>query len=265
VPVTTPPPKGSLSNLGLSYVVECDPGAEHMLVRPLDMSALSEFQYADDMAIYALPGEGLLPFEGSGIDTTWVMELPELANPNGLDDLVDIVVTFHLQAQYSAVRRARLADQPAPPIRRSALVSAKRLQEQEFTSFLTSPTHELTFDLKDGILPDQTMDRTINNVAIFFAGRDLPDISGTLEGTGLGTSGFTTADGMAYSNMVPQGVAAPATASTLNTLVTGPPGSLAPNRQWKVTVKEANNAGLVWDDLEDVILGIEYEAAAPTG
>jgi hypothetical protein len=39
----------------------------------------------EDMWVYDLPDETLLPFEGSGIETAWELTLSPIGNANGFD------------------------------------------------------------------------------------------------------------------------------------------------------------------------------------
>jgi len=48
------------------------------------------------MAIYRIPDESLMPFEGSGIDTLWFLELPAAANPDALESLADIYTSHSI-------------------------------------------------------------------------------------------------------------------------------------------------------------------------
>ncbi len=94
VPTVQAAPHGMLSNPGLSVVQGEALDEWHDVVRPPDVLPLSEFRLRDDMAVYEMPSEALLPFEGSGIDTLWMLELPPDANPAGLATLADVCITF---------------------------------------------------------------------------------------------------------------------------------------------------------------------------
>ena len=48
--------------------------------------------------MFGLPGESLMQFEGSGYETDWRLHFEMLANPKGLANLTDVLVTFDMNA-----------------------------------------------------------------------------------------------------------------------------------------------------------------------
>src|SRR5205823_7069851 len=103
------------------------------LVRPNQSLPLSEFQLEKDMAVYGLPNETLLTFEGSSIETFWELGFPKAANLSGLDGLVDVLLTFDLFCEYAPDRYE--ADLLALPTseRKWLLVSAAEHQPAALT------------------------------------------------------------------------------------------------------------------------------------
>jgi hypothetical protein len=84
LPGTVVPVRGILTNSGFS-LLRRSPGATRVpLLRFADAYPVSEFRLRSDLALYGLPGEQLLPFEGAAFTTTWTLELPKTANPVGL-------------------------------------------------------------------------------------------------------------------------------------------------------------------------------------
>ena len=116
------PVRGVLRNQGVSV---SDPdGTVQVSVRPSEGLPISEFQLRDDGAVYGLPDETLLTFEGSCFETFWDVVCPLAANP-GLDGLFDVVFTFDLQADYDPTRYAADLAAMLKTTRRWLLMSAR--------------------------------------------------------------------------------------------------------------------------------------------
>jgi hypothetical protein len=263
VPVTEAPPHGLLTNPGVSGVEEAAPGEWHTVVREPDTLPLSDFRLRDDMAIYQLPGETLMPFEGSGVDTLWKLEFPAAANPAGLATLADISLSFHLEARFSSQRRAALSQAAPEILTRSALFSAKQLFPQSLKTFVEGGDQDaLTFAVGDDLLPAGEGSRKVTNVAVFFIGKDLPEITGELTSEDVPTgASFTTAGALAHSNHVPQGAGLAAPAADLDPLATG---NVA--QTWTLSVAAGDNPTLGdRKTISDVILGIEYTTELDSG
>jgi len=107
-----PPTQGiraTLSNGGLSRVVTADPGYPTLIVRqdpqlaaytaPVGSTGVFEIDAQPDL---------LSPFEGTGVDTAWSLELPRAGNPFDFDSLMDVVLTLDYTAQFSADLRERV-------------------------------------------------------------------------------------------------------------------------------------------------------------
>ena len=75
-------------------------GTSIMSVRFPDAKPLSEFSLRKDMAVFGMPDESLMTFEGSGFESFWGLQFPATANPFGLDSLLDVQMTFDLTAFY---------------------------------------------------------------------------------------------------------------------------------------------------------------------
>lgn len=119
------PHRGLFSNQGVSLVSRDKPGSEHTLVRYPDALPLSEFRMREDMWVFDLPQETLLPFEGSGIETIWELMLSKVGNANGFDSMIDLLITFDMRASYSALlEKQHIAALPTTT-NRSLLLSAK--------------------------------------------------------------------------------------------------------------------------------------------
>lgn len=257
LPVTEPPPRGLLTNPGISHVEGAKIGDTHTSVRPPDVLPLSEFTLKDDMAVYQLPGETLMPFEGSGIDTLWILEFPAAANPAGLAALADICITFNLQARFSPSRKTDLAKAGPPTLTRTALFSAKQLFPESLKKFVTGGDQDtLEFTITQRLLPTTEKERKVTNVAVFFLGKDLPEVTATLASDDVPSGAKLTTDGgLAHSNHVPPPASIPTPAAALDPLATG-----TPEQKWILTIAAADNPNLDRKAISNVILGIEYTA-----
>jgi len=260
LPVTEPIPRGVLSNPGISRVEGAKLNKWHYLVRPPDVFPLSEFSLKEDRVIYNLPGEALMPFEGSGIDTLWLLEFPAVANPTGLKNLADLCITFHIQAQFNLNKKVSLLqkwtkDSPLT-LTRSLLFSAKQIFPESFKAFISGGDKDkLRFTITDKMLPVSEKDRKVTNVAIFIAGENLPEITGTLASEDPPKSAkFKTDGGLAHSNNVPPPAVIQAPKTALDKLCKG-----KPEQEWQLTIKAADNPKLKnRKDISDIVLGIEY-------
>jgi hypothetical protein len=250
-------PRGLLTNLGLSMVSRAD-GSMHALLRQPDALPLSEFRLADDMAVYGLPDEALLAFEGSGIETLWELTLPALANDLSLDDLADIELTFDVRAHYSRQLHTVHVQSMPTSVRRLTFFSARAFAGTDLDA-LQDPSQSavtVTFDVPDiGRLPRLESNRTLRNVVLLIPGSNGLDIDATFSAEGSQPVQVSLANGIAYSNAEPltePGSQTPP--SPLNALAGG-----AVDRSFQLAITKNGNAQAL-ASVKDVLLGIEYTA-----
>lgn len=196
------PPRGMFRNLGVSEVTRDDSLKPNLLLRFPDALPLSEFRLQDDLFVYGLPGETLLQFEGSGIETAWELELPAGANPQGLRNLSDVIITFDMNASYSQALAGKLAALPPGPVAR-ALMLAASVQDSAGLANLRVGTGvaRIRFDLRAVALPAQEKNRKLANLAILAIGKTEKTYNTTLRAAASGTSAsFQIKDGLALSN-----------------------------------------------------------------
>jgi hypothetical protein len=107
-----PPSQGiraSLVNNGLTRVVTSDPGFPTVVIRQdPEMVALTSPTSSTGVFELDMQSEMLLPFEGSGVDGSWFLDLPRAANPIDFDSLVDVNLTIEYTARYSPELRERV-------------------------------------------------------------------------------------------------------------------------------------------------------------
>jgi len=89
----------TLSNPGVSRVIVGPPFAEpKVLLRQPEAVSLTAARDASGLFAVDLADDMLLPFEGSGVETTWTLELPLAANRFRFDGLVDVLLTLRYTA-----------------------------------------------------------------------------------------------------------------------------------------------------------------------
>ncbi|MGH7082557.1 MAG: hypothetical protein ACREFV_08825, partial [Acetobacteraceae bacterium] len=200
-----PPPRGILRNLGASTVSREDAAPPKRLVRFPDALPLSEFRLHQDLWVYGLPGEALLQFEGSGIETDWELEFPMATNPKGFRSLADVLITCDMNATYSQALAARTAEAPPVPVARSIVLAASVWDPAGLASLRAEgEPARIRFDLAKLALPLAEQNRAVANLALLAVGATKLVYSATLDAEGSGVpAAFDVTDGLALSNAGP--------------------------------------------------------------
>ena len=104
--------RATVTNGGLSRVDTAQPGFPTVILRqdpqsvvltsPMNATGIFELDAQSDL---------LFPFEGSGVDTTWLLELPPAGNPFDFDTIFDVVMTIEYTARHSSELRDRVVKQ----------------------------------------------------------------------------------------------------------------------------------------------------------
>ncbi|MGH7079106.1 MAG: hypothetical protein ACREFU_13545, partial [Acetobacteraceae bacterium] len=166
-----PPPRGILRNLGASTVSREDAAPPKRLVRFPDALPLSEFRLHQDLWVYGLPGETLLRFEGSGIETDWELEFPVATNPKGFRSLADVLITCDMNATYSQALAAHTAEAPPVPVARSIALAASVWDPAGLASLRAEgEPARIRFDLAKLALPLAERNRVVANLALLAVG-----------------------------------------------------------------------------------------------
>ncbi len=252
----TSPVRGLLINQGISI---SHPGLpdEHVIVRPAEALPISEFKLQNDMAIYSLPDETLLAFEGSAVETFWEIILPAAANPAGYDGIADVLLTLDLWAQYSPDLYARqLADAPNW-VRRWIVVSGKQYQPDAIID-LAGAANVATIDFDMGALklPAREANRKLKNVAVCFVSPAPLAATAQFSATQPAMDvAVAFKNGVAMSNIPP----------TVNDLVPLPLplnvlADVAADQRFRLTIDKTQNPGIDFSGVTDVVLAVEYAA-----
>ncbi|WP_435010720.1 hypothetical protein P12x_001999 [Tundrisphaera lichenicola] len=251
------PLRGSLLNRGVSISRPGRPG-EHVLVRPSESMPLSEFRLQDDLAVYGLPNETLLTFEGSSIETFWELGFPKAANSSGLGGLLDVLLTFDLFCEFAPESyEADLAALPTSE-RKWILVSAARYQPTSVAALAGAAANvDVVFDLRGlRLLPRQEKSRKIKNVAAFLVTPDILDFTAKLVATSPTISvPAAFQESFVTSNILPNASAPLLPPSPLNAFE-----GLDPDQIFTLAISKPANPGVDFQHVSDVVLAIEYEA-----
>lgn len=115
-----PPSEGihaTLSNSGLSRVMVGPPFDQPRVIQRLPESvAISAANNGTGLFELRLDDPILLPFEGSGVETTWTLEMPKGANRFDYETLMDILFTVRYTAMEDLTYRDKVVKQLAKTI-----------------------------------------------------------------------------------------------------------------------------------------------------
>lgn len=250
------PHKGMLSNHGISVVSRND-GSLHRLARYPDALPLSEFNIRGDMLVYDLPDETLLPFEGSGIETTWELSLSRLGDATSLEDLTDVLITFDMRASYSATLDAKHKAELPAALKKSVLISGRAQNPGAVTKFKQNGGL-LTLIFSPELAANNSVEkmRTVTFLALMLSGVEHSPVNASLTAETDGvTAVFDLTDGIALSNAGFLAAANGGVTLPLNDLT-----SISADQQFILTIDAGANAGVDFSKMYDVQLVVEYEA-----
>ncbi len=249
-------PRGIVTNQGVSLVTRSE-GQEGMLLRPPEGLPISEFRLAQDMAVYGLPNEALMTFEGSGVETFWEITFPRATDTQGLVDLADVEITVDARAQYSPLLADAHAAQAPASVKRFALFAAHGLDPDALEK-LADPTVSsvpVLFDLAAVKLPDHEENRKVSNIVIFAPGIDKGVSLAATLASGSKNVPVVLEDGLALSNDSSFMVGQAPPPEALNAFV----GS-AVAQAFTLTIDKNANSAVDLTAVKDIVLGVEYSA-----
>ena len=250
------PVRGLLINQGISISHPGQPN-EHVIVRPAEALPISEFKLQNDMAVYSLPDETLLTFEGSAVETFWEIHLPLAVNAGGYNGIADVLLTLDLWAQYSPdLYDKQLANMPKT-VRRWVLMSGKQYQPSAITDLAGAPNNvAVAFNVSALRLPAREKNRKLKNIAVFFVSPAPIDGVAKLSATSPATTvSITFKKGIAMSNIPPTADEAVPPPMPLNVLA-----DVAAEQRFTLSIVKSNNPGVDFSGVSDVVLAVEYQA-----
>ena len=209
------------------------------------------------MAVYSLPDETLLTFEGSAVETFWEINLPTAANTFGYEGIADVLLTLDLRAQYSPeLYTKQLANMPKS-VRRWIVISGKQIQPDAIKD-LAGAANPVTidFDVSALRLPARETKRLLKNVALFFVSPAPLDAGAQFSATQPATNvNITFKQGIAMSNL-PAAITDPVPPPLpLNALA-----DFAADQRFALTIDKNQNPGVDFSGVSDVVLAVEYAA-----
>jgi hypothetical protein len=250
------PHKGMLSNHGISMVTRSD-GSSHRLARYPDALPLSEFNMRGDMWVYDLPGETLLPFEGSGIETAWELSLSRLGDAASLENLTDVLITFDMRASYSLMLDAKHKAEWPATLKKSVLISGRAQNPGEITRF-KKDGDVLSLTFRPALAANNSIEkmRTVSFLALMLSGviESPVSTSMTADTDGL-TAAFDLTDGIVLSNAGFLAAANGGVPLALNALT-----GISFDQPFTLTIDAGANAGVDFSNMYDVQMFVEYEA-----
>jgi len=251
------PHRGLLANQGVSVLTRGTLNSAHTLVRYPDVLPLSEFRMREDMWVFDLPDETLLPFEGSGIETVWELMLPKAGNVNSFESITDVMITFDMRASYSAsLRTQQLAALPASA-NRSVLVSANTMNPGVLADFrVNGGLVSLDFDLAKATFNANEVARTTINVVLMAVGLKNTPFDATFSSMNPAQSEvFTFEKGVALSNAGALADGNGGVPLPLNTFT-----GIDTNQTFRLEIDANANPGVDFTQLTEVMLLAEYQA-----
>ena len=251
------PHRGLFSNQGVSLVTRDKLGTVHTLVRYPDALPLSEFRMRNDMWVFDLPDETLLPFEGSGIETVWELMLSKIGNANGFDSMTDLLITFDMRASYSAfLEKQHIAALPNAA-NRSLLVSANVMNPGALAKFRKhGGKTTLSFDLAKVARNASEIARKTLNFVLVAVGVDNAPFTATFSSANPAKSeAITFEKGVALSNAGALADGNGGVPLPLNKFA-----GLDVDQTFKLLIDANANVASDFTHLSEVLLLAEYEA-----
>ncbi|CAH1203560.1 hypothetical protein PAECIP111893_01998 [Paenibacillus plantiphilus] len=117
--------RGTLTNGGVSRYRTADINALKIRIQPKETLLLSEYRLREDSFIFPADGRTLKIFEGAGVASSWVLDIPRATNDLDYYSIADIRVTFYYHANYDETLaegvKAQLATLAAANLRQRSL------------------------------------------------------------------------------------------------------------------------------------------------
>ncbi|MFC0541848.1 Tc toxin subunit A-related protein [Kutzneria chonburiensis] len=225
--------------------VRHDPGVV-ALTSPLNASGVFELDAQSDM---------LLPFESSGVDTTWELQLPQAANPFDFATIVDALITIDYTALYDDGYRDQVTTRLNADRDRGAdcvFSLARDFPDQwyDLNNPPDSTARSVTITLRGIDFPFAIDGLATASIAVRLAGDD--PVPATVVSLHRGAAGgdATTADGIAS---VRRG----------NAAAWNPLCGSSPTGDWVLSFGADARALFASGGLDDIVLVISWTGQAP--
>jgi len=228
-------------------VVRADPGVV-ALTSPISASGVFELDAQSDL---------LLPFEGSGVDTVWELQLPRAANPFDYSSIVDVLITIDYTARYDDGYRHQVVTRLNADRERGAdgVFSLARDFPDAWYD-LNNPAdpaaRSVTLTLRDVDFPAGTEALTTAAVAVQLSGAGPDPVPATTVSVHHGGAGgaATTTGGVASTRR--------GTAAAWTGLI-----GTTPVGDWQLALGEDARALFESGTLDDVVLVVSWSGRSP--
>jgi hypothetical protein len=260
--------RATLSNAGISRVVipSGDGFDTVTLLRGFEQVAFTmPVDATGQFATDAQP-DLLNAFEGSGVDTRWVLDLPRPANPINFDSVADVLVTFEYTALYSSVWRAAvLAALPARQPAERVFSLRFEFPDAWYDLFNAEPPAapiEARFTVTRADFPANLERLRMTNLVLqvrfknAVARLDIASLTFTpTGGAGIAGAAATLDDSGVVSTRRANGGAWLAIVN----------GAIAvePVGEWRLRLSDAARASFATDAIDDILFSVSFEGTPP--
>jgi hypothetical protein len=255
-----PPSRGiraTLSSNGISRVtVPCEAGFTDIVLRhDPTLVALTSPVNATGTFDLDMQAEMLLPFEGSGVDTAWRLELPRAANPFDFSSIADVLITLEYTALSDVGYRGQVVDRLNGSRTRGAdcVFSLVRDRSDDwYTLNNPDPTlgRRVVLSLRDAEFPPNLQGLTTTAVTLrLVSATAVPATAVTLQRGVIGGAA-TTADGIAGTRLG-------------NADAWRPLCESSPVGDWQLSFGPEANSLFASGSLEDILLVVGWSGQAP--
>jgi hypothetical protein len=266
----TPPNVGiraTLSNAGVSRVVIPDGDGFSTVTLQRGFEQVSFTVPVDATGQFATDAQPEFrnTFEGSGLETLWLFDLPRPANPIDFGSVADILITFEYTALFSsALRESVIAKLPARPTGERVFSMRYEFPDAWYDLFNAQPPAapiEASFTVTASDFPPNLDDINMTNLVlqVRFAGAVVPIHIDALSFTPA--SGGPPLDG-GGTQLDPDGVAS-TRRSNGNGWLRIVNGSIAPSGDWRLRFSAAALPQFTTDVIEDILFAVSFDGRAP--
>lgn len=258
--------RATLSSSGLSRVVVGGQTYQTVTVqRDPEVVALTSPTNATGVFDLDPQSDLLLPFEGTGVDTTWEFRMPKAANPFDFSTIADVQITIDFAAFDSAdYRKQVIQSLPSSISAQCAYSFRQQFADQWYdlnNPLQTATPMVVTFTTEQTDFPPNLADLRIQQVTLFFALAD-------------GVSPFEVSSvGLTYGEQGGAGIVGGG-ATTINDVISTRNGNgsswlpmigMAPTGSWTLDLTADPNiqSHLGNEDVSDILFVITYTGRTP--
>ncbi len=254
-----PPGRGlraTLASYGISRVTTNNSGVftQVLLRRDPGVIALTSAVDATGVFMTDLQPEMLLPFEGSGVDTTWDLTLPRAGNPFDFSTISDVLLTIDYTALFDPNYQARIVRElnADRTVRGDQVFSLARDFPDQWYDLNNPPLtsgRNARITLSEADFPINSGTLSLANIAVRLSGK------GATSGVSIGLShGGTSATATTDSTSI---------ASTRGSAASWVPFETTPLGEWQLSFDPTTEHLFSSGGLDDVLLVFSWTGQSP--